>query len=495
MDINIGAHPRANRRDFLHVGAATMLGFGLSGLLRRTAAGSTYLPSWPAAGGRVPPAENLIMIWLAGGPATIDMWDMKPDAPAGIRGEFSPVHSSADGVQICEHMPQLARVMHHACLVRSVHHTLAAHEPGTQLLLTGNLPGPAIEFPALGSIASKLMPPIAGVPSFITLGDDLQISGGYLGAAYAPYPVANSAQPNYGGPQPATQTNAVGLPDGFSVDSLARRAALLRSFDQTFALIDHSPMVDQLGKFQQQALDILRSNRTRAALDLSKEPEATLERYGRGPFGLRVLAARRLVEAGVRCVTVGMSGWDTHNNNFAQLRNNLLPQLDKALSALVIDLDQRGMLETTIIYCTGEFGRTPHINGGAGRDHWARAMSVFLAGGALRRGFVYGATDAQGFEPAENACSPMDVSASVLHSLGIRHDDMLETQSGRPMPIVGNGAPIASLFELDSDSTRAAPGTNQCGHSGGSECGCVPSISSSLAPPSATLDTDSKVFS
>jgi hypothetical protein len=336
--------------------------------------------------------------------------------------------------------------MHQACLVRSVHHTLAAHEPGTQLLMTGNLPGPAIEFPALGSIASKLMPPVAGVPSFITLGDDLQASGGYLGAAYAPFPVARFGEPNYGAPKSPDQTNAVGLPEGFSVESLARRTALLRSFDETFAQVDQSPMVDQLGKFQQQAIDILRSNRTRTALDVSKEPEATRERYGRGPFGLRVLAARRLVEAGVRCVTVGMSGWDTHGSNFAQLRNNLLPQLDKALTALVIDLDQRGMLETTIIYCTGEFGRTPHINGAAGRDHWARAMSVLLAGGNLRRGFVHGATDAQGFEPVEGACSPMDVSASVLQSIGIRHDDVLETQSGRPMAIIGNGVPIAQLF-------------------------------------------------
>jgi hypothetical protein len=423
-----------------------MLGFGLSGLLRRAAKASTNGPSPLTTVRATPPAENLIMIWLAGGPATIDMWDMKPDASAGVRGEFSPIHSTAEGVQICEHMPELARVMHHACLVRSVHHTLAAHEPGTQLLMTGNLPGPSIEFPALGSVASKLMPPVAGVPSFITLGDELQIRGGYLGAGYAPFPVARFGEPNYGAATSPAASNSVGLPEGFSVESLARRAALLSSFDETFAQVDHSPMVDQLGKFQQQAIDILRSNRTRAALDLSKEPDEALERYGRGPLGQRVLAARRLVEAGVRCVTVGMSGWDTHSSNFAQLRNNLLPQLDKALSALVIDLDQRGMLESTIVYCTGEFGRTPHINGAAGRDHWARAMSVFLAGGNFRRGFVYGATDPQGFEPINGACSPMDLSASVLESIGIRHDYALETQTGRPMPIIGNGVPIDALF-------------------------------------------------
>jgi hypothetical protein len=221
---------------------------------------------------------------------------------------------------------------------------------------------------------------------------------------------------------------------------------LLHSFDKTFAQVEQSPIVDQLGIFQQQALDILRSNRTRAALDLAKESEQTFARYGRGPFGLNLLAARRLVEAGVRFVTVGMTGWDTHANNFAQLRNNLLPQFDQALSALLIDLDQRGMLESTVVYCTGEFGRTPHINGAAGRDHWARAMSVLLAGGRFRRGYVYGATDPQGHEPQSDPCSPMDISATVLDAIGIPPDDILTTPSGRPISIIADGTPVHQLF-------------------------------------------------
>jgi hypothetical protein len=439
-------HANSSRRGFLHVGAASLLGLGFSGLLRRQAAAANCSKPNHNTSRRRPPADNLIMIWLAGGPATIDMWDMKPSAPAGVRGEFSPIRSSADGIEVCEHLPRLAKLMHHACLVRSVHHTLAAHEPGTQLLMTGNLPGPAIEYPAIGSVASKLMPQVAGVPSFITLGNELQIRGGYLGAAYAPFRATPIAARGNGGPDSTATTTTVGLPDGFSVQSLSRRASLLRSFDKAFAQVDHSPMVSQLGTFQQQALDILRSNRTRAALDLSHERDETISLYGRGPFGQRVLAARRLVEAGVRFVTVGMSGWDTHGNNFAQLRNNLLPQLDQALSALLIDLDQRGMLESTVVYCTGEFGRTPQINGAAGRDHWARAMSVFLAGGRFRRGLVYGSTDAHGNEPYVDACSPMDVSATVLESIGIRHDAMLTTPSGRPIAIIAGGAPINGLL-------------------------------------------------
>jgi hypothetical protein len=408
-----------------------MLGLGLSEFLRREAAGNaTFAPA----------ARNVIMIWLAGGPATIDMWDMKPEAPSGVRGEFSPIATSLDGVQICEHLPRLAKAMHLVSVVRSVHHTLAAHEPGSQLLMTGNLPGPALEYPALGSIAAMLLAPARGVPTFTTMGEELNAGAGYLGAAYNPFPVAVAAR---FGEAPSTP---VGLPDGFSVETLHRRERLLRAFDGAFRELDRSPIVRQMERFQLQALDMLRSNATREALDLAREPEESRARYGNRPLGMRLLAARRLVEAGVRFVTVGMPGWDTHGNNFGQLRTALLPELDQALAALLVDLDQRGLLESTIVYCTGEFGRTPIINGGGGRDHWARAMAVLLAGGRLRRGFVYGATDPQGYEPVEDGGSPMDVSATVLAALGIAHDTVLATPSGRPLPAIAQGAPIPGLF-------------------------------------------------
>lgn len=416
-----------SRRDFLHVGSASMLGLGLSQLLQAQASASDSTPKQ---------ARSVIMVWLSGGPPTIDMWDMKPDAPAGIRGEFSPIDTSADGIQICVHLPKLAKMMHHCCLVRSCHHTLAAHGPGTELLLTGNRPSPAMTYPSLGSIISQQRPPVSGVPSFISMGEGADANAGYLGAAFNPFK-AEVAYSRFG---PAKTT--VGLPEGFSADDLQRRGKLLSAFDQQLSHLDRAPVVEQLSKFQQQAIDILRSDRTRIALDVSKEDAKVREDYGRRQMSMRLLAARRLVEAGVQFITVGMTGWDTHGNNFGTLRNQLLPELDQALAAMIADLDQRGLLDSTLVYCTGEFGRTPSINGAAGRDHWARAMTSLLAGGPIRRGHVYGSTDKNGYEPLDNPCSPMDVSATVLKSMGIAHDTMLTTPSGRPMAAISNGTSL-----------------------------------------------------
>ncbi len=417
-----------HRRGFLHVGSASLLGLGLSDLLRTEAFSSTESKE------RSP--TNVIMVWLAGGPATIDMWDMKPDAPSGIRGEFAPIDTSLDGLQVCEHLPKLAKVMHLGCVVRSVHHTLAAHGPGTELLLTGNIPNPALEYPALGSISAKTLPPVSGVPSFVTFGQEAPSGAGYLGAAYNPFRV----DPGQGA------SSTVGLPDGFSVGDLTRRETLLTQFDKHFARLDRSRVASQLSQFQQQAIDILKSNKTREALEINEESEETQNLYGRRRLGMRLLAARRLVEAGVRFVTVGMPGWDTHDGNFGQLRTTLLPELDQALAALISDLQKRGMLDSTVVYCTGEFGRTPIINGGGGRDHWARAMSVLLAGGRFRRGYAHGTTDIRGMEPDSEPCSPMDVSATVLEAIGISASTMLTTRSGRPLPVIADGHPIQPLF-------------------------------------------------
>jgi hypothetical protein len=393
----------------------------------------------PSAEQTFAPASNVIMVWLAGGPATIDMWDMKPEAPPGIRGEFMSIPTSADGVRICEHLPKLATAMRHCTLVRSCNHTLAAHGPGTRLLMTGNRPSPAIRYPSLGSIASRRLPPNSGVPSFVALGDEVEADGGYLGAAENPF----RADVNGLGTAPQL---AVGLPDGFTVDDLHRRRELLAQFDQRREMLDRSPVMDQLSKFQRQALEILASKRTREALDRARETEAVRDEYGGGPIGPRLLAARRLVEAGVRFVTVGMTGWDTHTNNFGTLRNQLLLPFDRALSTLLIDLERRGLLDSTVVYRTGEFGRTPSVNGGAGRDHWARASSCLLAGGPLRRGYVHGATDRDGHEPVESACTPMDISATVLESIGIAPHTQLHTPTGRPLAAIGEGRAIDGLF-------------------------------------------------
>jgi hypothetical protein len=424
---------RCGRRDFLQVGTAALFGISFSDLL----AAKTIDDEAPGA---APAARNCIFVWLAGGPATIDMWDMKPAAPRNIRGEFRPIASAVPGLSVCEHLPEMAKVMDRCALVRSVAHNLAEHGPGTELVVTGHLPTTALSYPSLGSMASKLLTERAGVPKYMTLGDASPGGSGFLGATASPFhirPVDLAGRER--------TTVPVELPEGFSLDDLARRESLLARLDNQFAALDRAPLVKELSSFQRQALDILRSNKTRQALNLQAESEATRSRYGGGWAGQALLAARRLVEAGVGFVTASIGGWDTHGDNFGQLRNRLLPQLDRALSALIADLDERGLLGETLVYCSGEFGRTPFVNGQAGRDHWARAMSVLLAGGNLPRGYAHGATDERGMEPIDEPCSPADINATLLSLLGVPADATFTTSAGRPIAAFGDGVPIAEL--------------------------------------------------
>jgi hypothetical protein len=424
---------RFHRRDFLKLGTAGLLGMGLADLLRLEA----------RAGKAKTKATSVIMVWLAGGPATIDMWDLKPDAPENIRGEFNPIDTSAKGVRISEFLPKTAKVMDKCTLIRSVNHNIAAHGPGTVYVTTGNRPTPALDYPSLGSLASKLLPEAPGVPCYVAFrgarGEGFTGNAGYLGTAYNPFEVDIVAD------RAATRMKGISLPDGFTVSQLESRNRLLESFDERFKALDEADLPASLDKFHQQALDILRSDKTRKAFELERENESARESFGRSPLGLSALTARRLVEAGVRFVTIGLGGWDTHAGNFRTLRTQLLPQLDQTLSALVGDLDAKGMLESTIVYCAGEFGRTPRINSLAGRDHWARSMAVLLAGGGLQKGYVHGSTDAHGNAPDADPCSPDDVAATIFHQLGIAPSHEVTTTSGRPVAIFREGKVIEKL--------------------------------------------------
>jgi uncharacterized protein (DUF1501 family) len=439
-----------HRRDFLRLGSAGLLGLSLPQFLRRRAAASSAVRR---------PAQSVIMVWLAGGPATIDMWDLKPEAPDGIRGEFKPISTKADGVAVCEHLPKLADVMDRACLVRSVAHSIPSHEIATSFMTTGNKPTAALQFPSLGSLAAKLRPVDAGLPPFVSMGDvrgGRATQPGYLGSGFNAFLVEGSAggRPNQqakGKATPAGNLSARGvtLPGGFSLDALDRRDELLRSLDDGFRAADRaSDLIDGLDTFHQQALDILRSGKARAAFNLGAESDATRDRYGATPFGQGLLAARRLVEAGVRFVTIGLGGWDTHESNFTRLKERNLPTLDQGLAALLADLDERGLLDSTLLYCAGEFGRTPKINtrGGGGRDHWARSMAVLLAGGGLRRGYVHGATDDQGMAPASDPCSPDDLAATLMAQLGIEPGRELPTPNGRKVQLFRDGQVIDKLL-------------------------------------------------
>jgi hypothetical protein len=420
---------RFHRRDFLAMGTAGILGLSLADLLR--AEGRTSKPARAA--------KSVILVWLAGGPSTIDMWDLKPAAPENIRGEFKPIATSQPGIEICEFMPRLAKVMNRCCLVRSLSHNIAAHGPGTVYVTTGNRPSPALEYPTLGSLVAKLLPAPAGVPPFISFAGVPAGTAGYLGAAFNPFEVESARGRN------APKLQGISLPDGFSIDQLNRRDQLLNQFDASFKALDQAELPASLDKFHQQALDILRSDKTRKSFAVTTEPAKVREAYGDSNLGVSMLTARRLVEAGVRFVTLGLGGWDTHAGNFRTLRGQLLPQLDRPLAALIDDLDSKGLLDSTVVCCGGEFGRTPRVNGTAGRDHWARTMSVLLAGGGFPRGFVHGSTDEHGLEPRTNPCSPDDLAATLVHRLGLRPDQQVTTTSGRPVPLFREGNVIEPL--------------------------------------------------
>jgi hypothetical protein len=428
-----------HRRDFLKVGAAGILGLGLADALRAKAFSGGVSP---APGGQRP-ATGVIQIWLSGGPATIDMWDPKPDAPEEIRGDFGAIATAAPGVALGEHLPRTAKVMDRCVVVRSLGHTITAHGPGTVYVSTGNRPSAALEYPALGSIAAKVLPARPGIPPFVTfsaLGEGAYTGTGYLGPEVGPFPI--EGDPGRG----SLEAKGVSLPPGVSLRDLADRDGLRSKFDGGLRALDATDALAGLDGFHRQAVEILRSDRVRSALDLGRESDALRDEYGRTPLGQGALAARRLIEAGARFVTLGFGGWDTHGNNFGTLRDRLLPPLDRAFAALVRDLESRGLLDETIVVCVGEFGRTPRVNGTAGRDHWARTMAALLAGGGLPGGTAYGATDARGMAPRSEACSPDDLAATILGRLGLRPGHELMTSGGRPMAIFREGRCLPGLI-------------------------------------------------
>jgi len=430
-----------HRRDFLQIGSAGLLGLTLPQLLRSEARA--------AEDRKKARAKGVILVWLAGGPATIDMWDNKPDAPDGIRGEFKSIDTKVPGVQFSEHLPKMAGVADKITVVRSLAHTIPSHGPGTVFMTTGNKPTAALQYPSLGSLCAKLLSVEKGVPPYVSFQDlrnGTAGGAGYLGAAYNPFGVEGGGGGGKNGAPPNMRVRGITLPQGFTLEELEKRDKLLAGFDKGFKELDEKGnLVEGLDAFHKQALDILRSDRTKKAFDLAQEKPAVREGYGNNAFGQGVLAARRLIEAGVRFVTISTGGWDTHAQNFNNLKTKLLPNLDTTLSALIADLDNRGLLDSTIVLCAGEFGRTPKINKNTGRDHWARSMACVLAGGGFRRGYVHGSTDASGTAPATEPCTPDDIAATIFTQLGIDPHLELQTPTGRPVQLFREGKAIEKL--------------------------------------------------
>jgi hypothetical protein len=386
-------------------------------------------------------AKAAIFVNLAGGPSHMDTFDLKPDSPAEVRGEFNPVDTNVAGVRISEHLPKLAACADKFAILRGVSHTLAAHELGSAYLNTGNRPLPSLRFPGFGAVVSKELSGEPDLPSFVAVPTTPQ-QAGYLGVRYAPLQTNSVPKPG----QPFT-VRGITLSGGLTVEQVEKRQKLLANLDTTFRGFEaSSDLVEGLDQFDRQAYDIISSRRAREAFDVSQESPGLAEQFGEHAFGQSCLLAGRLIESGVRFATVSFGGWDTHKDNFIRLKDEKLPQLDQGLSALFNSLQAKGLLETTAVFVTGEFGRTPKINPNAGRDHWPRAMFVLLGGGGIRGGQVIGASDDKGMGPAGEGITPDQVAASFYHALGIDYRKEYHTDSGRPVMIVREGGLVPGLF-------------------------------------------------
>ena len=373
-----------------------------------------------------------ILLWMGGGPSTMDIWDLKPGAPTG--GEFKQISTSADGVAISEHMPLMAKQMHHMAVVRSMSTREADHMRGRYYMHTGYVPNPNVEHPGYGSvIAHELADQVADleIPPFVSVGSG-SVGAGFLGMTWAPFVVDSNG-------------NVRNLDGGIDRARLDQRLEMLSAIEDKFitekrgsASMEHKKVLEKTTR--------LMSSSQMEAFKVSKEPKEMLEKYGENGFGRGCLLARRLVERGVPFVEVDLGGWDNHADIFPTLRDQKLPVLDQAMSALVSDLSDRGMLDDTVIMWMGEFSRTPNINGGGGRDHWARSWSTVVGGGGFQRGIVVGETSADGKEVVTEPYTSQDLMASVLKSLGISLETTFTAKNGRPMKIANSGKVIKELF-------------------------------------------------
>ena len=437
-----------SRRDVVRAGTLGPLGLGLAGLVDNSAKLTAAAPTR---------AKSVILLFMWGGPSHLDTWDMKPNAPAEVRGPFKGVPTTVPGVQISEHFPKLAKQAHRYAIVRSMTHTDPAHLSPVHHLMTGRIaPKPnsdndgasRFDAPALGGVVRKMLTAKGPMPAAVTLpwavshpsapgGTAPGQNAGWLGPAFDPFLVTGN--PNL----PGFNVAGLGGPADVTADRLATRATLLDHLDHTTA-----PAAGY-SQLRHKALDLLASPVVAKAFDLAGETVVTRDAYGRHAHGQSCLLARRLVEAGAKLVTVnypddGHAFWDTHGNNFPSLEKRLMPPADQAFAALLDDLATRGLLNETLVVWVGEFGRTPRIESG-GRQHWPKCYSAVLAGGGVRGGTVYGSSDKIGAYPAENPTSPADLTATMYHALGIDPETPTQDRLGRPLPLT-DGRPLTGLF-------------------------------------------------
>lgn len=456
---------RLSRRAMLRMGALAPLGLSLSALLAAENQARGAVGNGASSFGK---AKRCLLLFMWGGPAHQDLWDMKPLAPDNIRGEFKPVATNVPGIQISELLPHIGRQMDKIALVRSVTHTDNNHSTGAHWMLTGhkhrlsaeNFGASPSDMPHIGSVISKLLPTEASMPSFVGLPERIGTTAGFLtpgqfsgilGSKYDPFTIdQHPDDPNF-------KIDMLAQREGLDPVRVTARKNLLDTFNAGVSGLDVSARVRPMQAYYQKAADLVTSSRARDAFNLGAESDKERDRYGRGTFGQSVLLARRMLEAGVRLVTVywhrDMPGvdttWDTHGQNFKQLKERLVPQTDQPVATLLADLKDRGLLDDTLVVWNSEFGRTPKINGNAGRDHWGACNTVWFAGGGVPGGQVYGSSDKQAAFPADNPVGPADVTATIFHLLGIDPHTIIHDRENRPHTI-SHGHPLDVVLNGDS---------------------------------------------
>ena len=425
-------NPFANdfsRRGFLHVGLLGGLGLSLPQFLSMEA--KAQQKQYKTREGV---AKSVIQIFLPGGMAHQESWDPKPYAPTEYRGPFGTINTSIKGIKFSQNLKHTAKIADKMTIIRSMAHGEAAHERGTHNMFTGYKPSPALQYPAMGSVVAHELGPNNNLPPYVCVPSvpNEFANSGYLSSAFGPFAIGS--EPSRGD----FKVRDLNMPGGVDDTRFNRRRSLLETVDHHFRTIEESDALDSMDAFYQHAYKLISSQEAREAFNLKAEPEAVQNRYGMNTPGQRMLLARRLVEAGTRFVSLTAGGWDHHDN----IKNGIqgqMPPVDQAIAALISDLDERGLLDSTLVMVTSEFGRTPKINGTGGRDHWPRVFSVGLAGGGVQRGLVHGSSDALGGEPEEDMVGIQDLATTVYNQLGITGDKELMAPGDRPIEIVDGG--------------------------------------------------------
>jgi hypothetical protein len=416
-------HRSCHRRDFLKIGSLAFASIDLPKLL---------------AAERTQREMSCIILFQNGGASQLDTFDPKPEAPSDIRGRFKAIPTTEPGIHISELLPRTAHSMKKFSIIRSMHSDEAIHERARQYIFSGTKPRNELLHPSYGAVVSKEMGTKNGLPPFVVIPEkDLSAEAGFLGSSYDPFISGNPNTKNF-------SVKDLTLPLGITLEEARTRAQLLERLDGEFKKVEQSPLIDSMDEFYRKAFELISSPVAKKAFNISEEPEKLRDTYGRSTVGQGALLARRLIESGVRLATVFHGGYDTHTDH-ERLVPTLLADFDQAFPALLEDLEQRGLLETTLVLVIGDFGRTPKINFSGGRDHWPRGFSVALAGAGIKGGRVIGKTDFQAGEPVDRPVRIEDLGATVYKALGIDYKKNYHA-NGRPVAINKEGEPVEELF-------------------------------------------------